>query len=165
MSSPFQQAVLRRDTAFQGFDQALARFQQKARRFLARLPPRVVLVVDDEVALATVLARGLRAAFHGVEVATAHSIAGATTWLDQNTPGVVVLDLRLADGNGWELAKRLPRNVRVILMSGALPADLLAEMRNATAAVATLEKPVDLSTLVQMVGAALAEPVMDNSVG
>lgn len=164
MSSPFQQAVLRRDTAFQGFDKAMAAFQKKARRFLTP-PPRVVLVVDDEVALATVLARGLRAAFQGLDVATAHSVAGATTWLERNTPGVVVLDMHLGDGNGWELAKRLPRSVRLILMSGALPADLLAEMRNATAAVAMIEKPVEMGDLVRMVGDALAEPLGEFSVG
>lgn len=162
MSSPFQRAVIQRDQAFQRTDTVLAALRAKARAFLATAASRVVLVVDDERALASGFARILRGSFRDLNVVTCHTVAEAEAWLGQNLPGVAILDMHLTDGVGWDLAARLPRSVKVILMSGALPPGLLAQMGRQTSAVSTLEKPIDADTLVRVVREALGEPEDDD---
>ncbi|MGF7237363.1 MAG: response regulator transcription factor [Frankia sp.] len=65
--------------------------------------PRV-LVVDDEPNIVDVLAMALR--FHGFEVATADSVRTAEAAVDADCPDLLVLDVMLPDGDGFELCRR-----------------------------------------------------------
>lgn len=68
------------------------------------LPP-LVLIVEDEPAIADVLAAYLRRASFRVDLAdtASRAVAGHRT----NRPDVVLLDLGLPDGDGFELLRRL----------------------------------------------------------
>ncbi len=64
-----------------------------------------VLVVDDNVDAADLLAEALRALGH--DVAVAHDAAAALALLDATTPAIGLLDIGLPDMNGFELARRI----------------------------------------------------------
>jgi DNA-binding response OmpR family regulator len=64
-----------------------------------------ILLVEDEAALADVIARNLRARHHDVVIAgTAEAalLAMASSW-----PDAMVLDINLPDLTGWEVLRRL----------------------------------------------------------
>lgn len=65
--------------------------------------PRV-LVVDDEPNIVDLVAMALR--FHGFEVATASSGREAVAAVDADCPDLLVLDVMLPDGDGFELCRR-----------------------------------------------------------
>ncbi len=80
-----------------------------------------VLLVEDEVALADVIARNLRARGHAVSVtgsAEAALLAMAEAW-----PEALVLDINLPDDTGWAVLRRLTvndrENLNVIVISAA----------------------------------------------
>lgn len=64
-----------------------------------------VLVVDDNVDAADILAEALRALGH--DVAVAHDAAAALELLDSTTPEIGLLDIGLPDMDGFELARRI----------------------------------------------------------
>jgi len=69
---------------------------------VARVP--CVLVVDDEPNIVDMLAMALR--FHGFDVATARDAREAAAAVDAACPDLVVLDVMLPDGDGFELCRR-----------------------------------------------------------
>ena len=80
-----------------------------------------VLLVEDEVALADVIARNLCARGHAVSVtgsAEAALLAMAEAW-----PEALVLDINLPDDTGWAVLRRLTvndrENLNVIVISAA----------------------------------------------
>lgn len=82
-----------------------------------------VLVVEDEVPLATALAEGLRGEGHSVDVA---SDGAEGLWLtEENDYDVIVLDLMLPVLDGFEVCRRLrsARNWTPVLMLTARDAD------------------------------------------
>jgi signal transduction histidine kinase len=66
---------------------------------------RSILVVDDDEGLLILMAEALRA--EGYQVATAESATEARAWLKQNTPDLMLLDLKLKDGDGPALISTL----------------------------------------------------------
>src|SRR5687768_17464469 len=70
-------------------------------------PPALtrVLIVDDEPDVAWVISRDLQTA--GYEVTTASSFRSGQDALETKRPEVVLLDLRLPDGDGLELLRRI----------------------------------------------------------
>jgi DNA-binding response OmpR family regulator len=80
-----------------------------------------VLLVEDESALADVIARSLRARGHAVVVASTAEAA----WLEMAArwPAALVLDVNLPDHTGWEIIRRLTaedrKRVGVIVISAA----------------------------------------------
>jgi DNA-binding response OmpR family regulator len=80
-----------------------------------------VLLVEDEVALADVLARNLRA--HGHEVSEAGSAKAALLDMAVSWPDALVLDINLPDDTGWEVLRRLSvedrARLNVIIVSAA----------------------------------------------
>src|SRR6476661_2481108 len=92
-----------------------------------------VLQVEDENALADVMARNIGARGH--QVRTAGSAQEAWRCLDADLPDVMVLDVNLPDESGWEVLRRLgdKRNdLRVVVISAApLSPKRLAEFRPA----------------------------------
>lgn len=163
--NPYQRAVIQRDQAFDDAETVLSALKAKALAFLSTPKPRVVLLVDDDKSLALAFARILRTSFTGLSVVTFHTAADAEAWLGQNLPGIAILDMHLGDGVGWDLAARLPRSVKVVLMSGALPGNVLAQIGSRTGAISTLAKPIDAATLVQVVSDALADEPREDRTG
>jgi two-component system cell cycle response regulator DivK len=118
-----------------------------------------VLVVDDQPLHCRLLERILE--IEGYEALVANSIAEAEEIVADEVPALVVLDVRLTDGDGLALARRLksdPRTVECAVIAcsaGIAP----TERRRALAAGCAdyIGKPIDISRFVRVVGS-LATP-------
>jgi DNA-binding NtrC family response regulator len=78
-----------------------------------------LLLVDDEPEIGWILSRALGEA--GYEVATAENAQGALVAFDEKAPEVVLLDLRLPDGDGLDVLRRLrelDEHIPVIMLTG-----------------------------------------------
>src|SRR5438094_8181540 len=64
-----------------------------------------LLVVDDEPAMVRTLRTNLRG--HGFQVETAETGADAKATYDRRPPDLVVLDLNLPDGDGFEVVRHI----------------------------------------------------------
>ena len=64
-----------------------------------------VLVVDDEATIRELLSGSLR--FAGFEVVTAASGAEAVRAAGRSRPDLILLDVMMPDGDGFEVARRL----------------------------------------------------------
>lgn len=138
---------------------ASAAERMNARLVELRLPERVeaprvlspvadaglaVLVVDDDELVANVVRRMLDATGARVDVATGlgearNALAGGRDY------AVVVVDLRLADGDGAELVPELAaRGIRIVVLSGE-------GGRTVAGAHVVLAKPVESSVLIAAV--------------
>jgi DNA-binding response OmpR family regulator len=85
--------------------------------------PTTILVVEDETSIATFVAAYLRNAGYGVK--TAATAQAALIQLASETPGLVILDLNLPDGDGVELCRRIRKTSDVpILMLTARDEDI-----------------------------------------
>lgn len=67
--------------------------------------PSSILVVDDDEGMLILMAETLRA--EGYQVATADSARKARAWLKTNSPDLMLLDLKLKDGDGPALITEL----------------------------------------------------------
>lgn len=68
--------------------------------------PRV-LVVDDDEGMLVLMSETLRA--EGYDVATTNSAKATRAWLERHSPELMILDLKLRDGNGPALVADLQR--------------------------------------------------------
>jgi CheY-like chemotaxis protein len=112
-----------------------------------------VLLVEDNVDAAEVLAEFLSAAGHEVEVA--HDGPTALEAASRRKPQVVLLDIGLPGMDGYEIARRLrasggERGPVLIAVSGYGQAEDRRRSREAGIAH-HLTKPVDLDTLAALV--------------
>ena len=107
----------------------------------------LVLIVDDNAKNLKLARDVLRAAgFRTLEAATgAEGISSAAEWL----PDVVLLDLRLPDLGGTEVARRLrddPRTARIpVVALSALPLGGDEDWLRAAGFAGYVEKPIDVS--------------------
>jgi DNA-binding response OmpR family regulator len=118
--------------------------------------PRVVLVVEDDAALVHAVERNL--AVRGYATRTAATVAEAITALGEECPSLLLLDIELPDGSGWEVLRALREghcvNVPVIVISAMRPNTRLAqELR----CVAVLEKPFPIESLMRLIGDQLGD--------
>jgi two-component system, OmpR family, response regulator len=67
-----------------------------------------ILVVDDHPNIVDMLATVLK--FHGFAVSTAGTVAEALLAADRDRPDLVILDVMLPDGDGFEVCRRLRTN-------------------------------------------------------
>lgn len=113
-----------------------------------------VLLVEDDDTLRESLAEVLRP--HGYEVAVTRSLADARAALAKAEPDVAIIDLKLPDGSGAELARELiGRDIAVVLTTGYdEPAvhDTVAALRSRGARY--LEKPFAPSALLDVLSKA-----------
>ncbi len=128
----------------------------------AKLAGMRVLVVDNEPDALALVSRVLEDA--GAEVATASSAAEAVSCLIDLTPDVLISDIGMPQGDGFELIRHVralenpaQRTVPAIALTGfAMPEDrrraLLAGFQ------AHVPKPVDAQTLVEVVALAARAP-------
>lgn len=109
-----------------------------------------VLIVDDHEDTAELFSMALRERGHAVT--TVSTVADAIDAYDGGCCEVVVCDLRLPDGDGWQLMQTLSKRHKMagIALSGlGYAADI--ERSRAAGFSAHLTKPVDLDTFVTAV--------------
>ena len=106
-----------------------------------------ILVVEDDNATRRGMAALLTGA--GYEVIECSSMSEALERLEEDTPDLVVTDLRLAEFNGLYLAAVNPRRIPVIIVTGYADRGLEAEARELGAEF--LLKPVKPSQLLAVV--------------
>jgi two-component system KDP operon response regulator KdpE len=108
-----------------------------------------VLLVEDEAALANVIARNLSARSHDVVVAG--SAEEALLSMAERGPEVLILDVNLPDLTGWEILRRLSpddrRNIRVIVISAA---PLSQKRIDEFQPLRWLQKPFPIDALVRL---------------
>lgn len=109
-----------------------------------------ILIVDDHEDTAELFAMTLRDRGHDVTVVS--TVADAIRVVSDGCCEVVVCDLRLPDGNGWDLMRTLASEHKMtgIALSGlGYAADI--ERSRAAGFARHLTKPVDLETLIHAV--------------
>jgi signal transduction histidine kinase len=116
----------------------------------------LVLVVDDDIGLQETLCDILQST--GVDARAVGSANEATAWCDEQNPDLVVLDQRLPDASGLQLAALLKAKapmLPVVLLTGYVSAD------TAIAAVGLVDdyltKPVPPNELIKVVQARLEQ--------
>ncbi len=106
---------------------------------------RSVLLVDDEPGLRT----GLKANFlrHGWQVETAEGVADATRILARKDFDLVITDVRMRDGDGFEVMKHVqeesPRTAVILLTAFGNVADAVSSMKNGACDYLTKPVPFD----------------------
>ena len=116
-----------------------------------------VLLVEDESALADVLARSLRG--RGEDVAVAGTADAALDEIKAALPDVLIVDVNLPDRTGWDILRRLSLEqrmaVRVIVISAApISEKRIAEFQP----LRHLQKPFPIGALVRLLGS--TEPTL-----
>ncbi len=82
-----------------------------------------VIVIDDNALLCDLLRELVEKFTTIVWLGAAYTLAGAMKLYEETKPGVVVLDIQLPDGNGWdfvEWAYELSSPPRILIMSGRI---------------------------------------------
>jgi DNA-binding response OmpR family regulator len=115
---------------------------------------RSILVVEDDPTLTRAITRNLVA--RGYEVRTAASVAEAVAAVNVSRPALVLLDIDLPDGSGWEVLRELRardgEHTSVIVMSALRPNPrLVAELE----CFGVLEKPFPMEALLRQVAESL----------
>lgn len=127
---------------------------------------RVMLVDDSELVRV-----GLRSVIEGTDdievVGEAANIAAAVIAAEQHQPDVVLLDLRLPDGMGFEACRRILRqhpNMRILVLTSMDDAKLVDEAIRA-GAHGYLLKEINAQTLIHSIhDVAAGKSVLDPSV-
>lgn len=115
------------------------------------VPRGRVLVVEDDAALANLVFRVLSA--EGYEAASARTAASALEALAGRLYDVVLLDMRLPDGDGVDVLRRVKERdagVEVVILTGYPDVSTAVEALK-LGAFDYLSKPVDLSVLARTV--------------
>jgi two-component system KDP operon response regulator KdpE len=126
--------------------------------------PLCIIVVEDEATnrelLRAVLARSRDPRLTTADVVEAASLTAGRRALDECTPDLIILDVRLPDGSGLDLARELKQlgkaeTLRVIAMSASvLPPDRAAALE--AGCDVFLPKPFQPSELVATIQRLLA---------
>lgn len=118
------------------------------RGFECELSMARILIIDDDVSIARMLADFLESCGH--TVAVAHDGARGIQYVDLRRPDAIVLDLMLPGITGVEVAKRLrldpdTRDIPILTVTGVEAPDDLAEILMVDAVVS---KPFSLETIL-----------------
>jgi DNA-binding response OmpR family regulator len=117
-----------------------------------------VLLVEDDPTLGAILGKNLEA--RGYRVRRAETLAAALAALDAEAPGVMLLDVNLPDGSGWDVLRALQttgRRVPTVVLSAVRVSRLrLAEFRPE----ACLPKPFPLEALLATVARLTRAPAV-----
>jgi len=120
-----------------------------------------VLIVEDEALFARAVVRRLQKS--GYECAHVESLQDARNIVKQFTPDIVLLDMRLPDGNGLDLLPEfVAKNAVVIIMTahGEI-SDAVTAMK--LGALDYLKKPIDLEEMLLSIQKAEAATVQNTS--
>jgi len=105
-----------------------------------------ILIVDDEQLVRWFMDRALRKSGH--EVVTAANILEAGARLDAGDIDLLFIDLRMPEGNGTELIKKVvnsPNQPKIIVCSAFITPELEDEFRSS--GICILKKPFKLEEL------------------
>lgn len=119
--------------------------------------PNRILVVDDEPAVAQVVARAIREAFPHTEVLEAHDGFQAGTMLVTYKPDLVLLDLRMPGMDGYEVCRMIrsqqaTAHTEIVAMTAFPSPEAEKEILNCGARLC-LSKPLDMPRLLAEVAA------------
>ncbi|EON75158.1 two component transcriptional regulator, winged helix family [Lunatimonas lonarensis] len=115
-----------------------------------KMGKNVILIVDDEKEILTMLSRFLKR--RGYEVVTAATIAEGKACVKTSYPDIVFLDVNLPDGNGLQAVPDfmvLKPNLSIILMSAFSDSGIQAAAKERGAS-GFLSKPFSLESINQM---------------
>ena len=132
--------------------------ERRAAGFEEVAVPALVLIVDDDESIRTVLSHLLEGAGHPVLAAA--STREAKALLQQHPVGLVVSDVVMPGESGIELRRALARErpaLPVILMSG-YSADGPAEFAARNERTSFVQKPFAAEEMLALVSAALSPP-------
>jgi response regulator NasT len=128
--------------------------EEKLTKEVKKTKPDILLVDDDRLILAT-LSQGLQKA--GYRITQAASGEEALEVVARTPPDLAILDVRMPDMSGIELAKHLREKTTVPFMFfSAYSNPEIAQQAAQTGAVGFLVKPVDAAHIVPSIEAALA---------
>lgn len=136
-------------------------FSQSVGALPHRGSKRVILVVEDDKEVADLYGRMLREADFSIEIVQAHNRATAMVCCRAFAFDLAVIDLRLPDGNGidvaWEVRVKNP-TAPILVISGALPEleDMLERRADLLAPIEVFEK-TSMYACVRRVYAILGE--------
>jgi DNA-binding response OmpR family regulator len=116
-----------------------------------------ILLIEDDLTLSRAIARNLAA--HGYPTHVVATVEQAREIIARERPGLVLLDISLPDGSGWEIVRALRADQRhvvpVVVMSALRPNPrLVVEMDCA----GVLEKPFPMDSLLRMARQYLGRP-------
>jgi DNA-binding NarL/FixJ family response regulator len=122
--------------------------------------PVTVLIVDDSAQLAEMLGEIVADPGRVEVVGTADSVAAANECIARLAPDVVIVDLQLKDGNGFQVAeaiRRLPDGARtdVVFLTNHTSPEFIRRA-NELGALAFLDKSSDHARVVELVQARAA---------
>jgi CheY-like chemotaxis protein len=116
-----------------------------------------VLVVEDDAALVHAISRNLSVRGYAVESVT--TVAEALAALEHGCPALLLLDIDLPDGSGWDVLRALRAGgceaTPVIVISALRPNPKLAKELQC---VAVLEKPFPMESLLRLIAASCPVP-------
>ena len=116
-----------------------------------------ILVVDDEKNIRSALSRSLT--LEGHVVLLAESLSAAREYVCTEPVDLILLDVRLPDGNGLEALEWLIRqrpHVPVVVMSGHASVEMAVEAVQQRGAYTFLEKPLSMDKLQVVIHNALS---------
>ncbi len=103
-----------------------------------------ILIVEDDARFRTMLARTLEQ--RGWRVGAAGSVAAGREALRAGIYDVLLLDLGLPDGVGWDVAAWAP-GIPIVVMTGR---EVAAEERDAYRPASVMQKPIGLDELFDL---------------
>lgn len=118
------------------------------------LNPNIILIVEDDSALATGLCRALSSdKYRTIEC---HCLKEARTFIRENTYSLVILDVNLPDGSGFDFLQELKQNDSapvILLTANDMETDIVAGLE--LGADDYITKPFSLAVLRARVNTAL----------
>jgi DNA-binding NtrC family response regulator len=120
---------------------------------------RRILVVDDDIGVCTVLSRILKDQQYDVYIS--QSVSGAAETLAENSFDAYLLDYRLSDGTGLQVAEKVRQHgstAPIILISGYGATDIVAKAPELEI-FEVLQKPFTRDTVCGALERALSQPL------
>lgn len=115
---------------------------------------RRLLVVDDDRLVLATTCRGLQAA--GYEIESAQSVEDALAVLEKYRPDLALLDIRMGERGGFELARELQaRDAIPFMFLSAYGDEATVDEATELGAVGFLVKPIDIPQITPAIEAAL----------
>jgi DNA-binding response OmpR family regulator len=121
-----------------------------------------ILIIEDDAKIAEALELRMKGA--GYQTLIAHDAASGMDAVMREQPDVVLLDISMPAGDGFEIAKRVNAQMRrrppIIFLTASKRPELRKTARE-LGATAFFEKPYEASQLLSAVRIALHEPIVD----
>lgn len=113
-----------------------------------------ILIIDDEIGCCELIHHYLSQSFPGIHVLPyGHSVQEGVRMIEQYIPDIILLDIHLPDGTGFEILDQIGKNrPRVVFITAFDQFAIRAFQYNA---LDYLLKPVDPDTLIQTLGKVL----------